>query len=107
MMAMENTISFISVSEVSGNGLKQRTYRKRGRMPVIARFKAYIVDDLVHMFQMDRKDAKLAVKHSAMNALLEDDPNMVMHDSVETWAHDIYHEFRRNNGTNQNLAPRA
>jgi hypothetical protein len=104
---MENTISFISVSEVSGNGLKQRTYRKRGRMPVIARFKAYIVDDLVHMFQMDRKDAKLAVKHSAMNALLEDDPNMVMHDSVETWAHDIYHEFRRNNGTNQNLAPRA
>ena len=56
---------------------------------------------------MGRKDAKLAVKHSAMNALPEDDPNMVMHDSVETWAHDIYREFRRNNGINQNLAPRA
>ena len=74
---------------------------------VIARFKAYIVDDLVRIFQMDRKDANLAVKHSAMNTLLEDDPNMVMHDSVETWAHDIYHEFCRNNGINQNLAPRA
>lgn len=74
---------------------------------IIARFKAYIVDDLVRMFQMDRKDTKLAVKHSAMNALLENDPNMVMYDSVKTWAHDIYHEFRRNNGVNQNLAPRA
>ena len=86
MMVMENTISFISVSErrICGNDLRQRTYRKRDRMPVIARFKAYIADDLVHMFQMDRKGAKLAVKHSAMNTLLEDDPNMVMHDSVET-----------------------
>ena len=74
---------------------------------IIARFMAYIVDDLVRIFQMGRKDAKLAVKHSAMNALLEDDPNMVMYDSVETWNHDIYHEFRRNNGINQNLAPRA
>lgn len=74
---------------------------------VITRSMAYIVDDLVRMFQIDRKDAKLAVKHSAMNTLLEDDPNMVMHDSVETWAHDIYHEFCRNNGINQNLAPRA
>lgn len=74
---------------------------------IIARFMAYIVDDLVRIFQMGRKDAKLAVKHSAMNALPEDDPNMVMHDSVETWNHDIYHEFRRNNGINQNLAPRA
>ena len=50
---------------------------------IIARFMAYIVDDLVRIFQM------------------------VMHDSVETWNHDIYHEFRRNNGINQNLAPRA
>ena len=74
---------------------------------IIARFMAYIVDELARIFQMGRKDAKLAVKHSAMNALLEDDPNMVMHDSVETWNHDIYHEFRRNNGINQNLAPRA
>ena len=31
---------------------------------IIARFMAYIVDDLVRIFQMGRKDAKLAVKHS-------------------------------------------
>lgn len=59
---------------------------------IIYKFKSHIVDELIHMFQMNRRDAKSAVKRSSTNALLEDDPYMVMHDSVETWAKYIYCE---------------
>lgn len=59
---------------------------------IISKFKSYIVDELIHMFQMNRRDAKSAVKRSFMNVLLEDEPNMVMRDSVETWAKYIYCE---------------
>lgn len=59
----------------------------------IRKFKKYICAYLVQNYGITDDTATDAVQHSAINSLLNDDPEMVMHDSIQYWAEQIWHEY--------------
>lgn len=61
----------------------------------VVQFKTYLANELVSSYGLTEADAVRAVEVSAINSLLHDDPVMVMHDSIETWANEIFHEYDR------------
>lgn len=62
----------------------------------VVQFKTYLTDELVSSYGLSKSDAKRAVEVSAINKLLKRDPIMVMHDSIESWANEIFDEYERN-----------
>lgn len=63
-----------------------------GKLEVV-KFKDNIVDCLVKCFSMTRRDAVKAVNSSSIQNLLQSDPEMAMHDSIESWSQDVYKEY--------------
>ncbi|MGB4660171.1 MAG: hypothetical protein WBI07_13400 [Mobilitalea sp.] len=59
----------------------------------IKKFKNYISLYLVQNFGMTKDAANDAVRRSAINSLLNEDAEMIMHDSIQYWAKEIWNEY--------------
>lgn len=58
----------------------------------IREFKRFVVDGLMKKYKMDEVSATRAVRNSYLSEALMNDPDYIMHDTVEEWVDYIYHE---------------
>ena len=58
----------------------------------ILEFKKYVVQSLISKYKMDELSAAKAVRNSYLSIALSNDPDYIMHDTVEEWADYIYEE---------------
>lgn len=59
----------------------------------VAAFENSLVKSLVLRFGMNQQDAYKAVKKSAIQQLLKEHSDMVLHYPVEGWSRDIWREY--------------
>ena len=59
----------------------------------IKRFKKNIAEHMEEHYGINKKAANNAVQSSVINDLLKEDTEMVMRDSIEYWAEQIWNEY--------------
>jgi hypothetical protein len=59
----------------------------------IKKFKMYITYYLIIKYKVSEEIANDAVQSSAINKLLKNDAESIMHDSVQFWAEEIWKEY--------------
>lgn len=62
--------------------------------PFFDDFKKLIIRELTVRTPLTDQDATLAVQSSAINELLKEDPQMVLHAPIDGWTDDIYQEYQ-------------
>lgn len=59
----------------------------------VRKFKNYICEYLIKKYGISAKIATDAVQSSVINDLLKEDAEMIMHDSIQYWAEQIWNEY--------------